>query len=171
MVYRRSVTRRDARHEIVHATPGLDTAWNIQVVAVDDDSLASGCDAQPTMPGQRCRYEFTHYRPVAMVASGGGDVRFFIQRRYESGERESQCGVPQNCQWQTIGTPTRESILEVAWPESRGGFQRTVLMPGLFIGGRATAVVDAQGLIHLAVYSEGPNGSQEVRHLIVGPGR
>ncbi|MEZ4453237.1 MAG: hypothetical protein R3B09_27490 [Nannocystaceae bacterium] len=139
-------------------------AWTLEDVIVEDDQDASLCAGQPQAPGETCDYDYLRHRPLAIVASAGGDVRFLFSTYHYKGTFAAQC--VQNpfpmCFW--VGQ-SDESVgeLRIGWTTPQGPEWAT-LVQGINAND-LTLVVDAGGRFHAAIYDAEGTTDPMVRYL------
>jgi hypothetical protein len=156
------------RVEVVYARRDGVAAWTTYVVAAEDPTGETTCDVAPTMPGEVCTLDRTTYRPLAIVSSLGGDVRWLYTDAHELVDYASECAP--ECVW----VPTADvSTYDVRLGWLEGGVPTSV---PLFLDtrlGRANAEIDGAGTMHVVAYAEevpdGPGTGLTVEYFRVGP--
>lgn len=148
--------------ELAYAVRHADGTWSVRSVArgsPDQFAFAQACGVASHF-GETCSYTYDTYVPVAVVASGNGEVRLLYARQTAQVDATSQCfGCV--CQWQWQSLRTVGGSLEVAWPDGEQVGHATLVDGIVTYGG--TAVIDDGGRIQLAV---GDNGA--LRYLMIG---
>jgi hypothetical protein len=147
-------------------------AWTSRMLRAAENDF--GCSGPPTS-GATCVEHRTEHHPIAVVASGGGDVRLIWTRFAITEERvATNCeatGPPMPgppplpaCTWSTTSIET-VGALEIADPSSDA--ISTAASDVLAWSG--TAVIDAAGRIHVATYErdDSVTGST-VRYYLLG---
>lgn len=158
--------REGGGHQIVLAYRDEPGPWDVELVAEETPELDTLCDQDPQDDGETCDYSYSEVRPLAAVASRGGDVRFVWARLTFAGTLVSECVVKPNllCAWK----PQIEEVggeLFVAWRTPDG--PQSALVDKNIVPRSATAAIDSTGDLHLAVYHQDGQGST-VRYLRVG---
>lgn len=151
-------------HELVLAHRISQQKWIVEVVIAEDDKDAKLCDGEPEGPGDTCDYDYVRYRPLAVVASAGGDVRFFYLQHHHVGTLVAQCQMMPMpvCAW-APQSDTSTAELRIGWPTDQGP-KWAALAEDVFITD-ATATVDAAGRIHIAAYESENQDGLMVRYL------
>lgn len=151
-------------HEIVLAHRVSQKKWEVEVVIAEDDKDAKLCDGEPEGPGATCDYDYVRYRPLAAVASAGGDVRFFYLQHHHVGTLVAECQMMPMpfCAW-APQSDTSSTELRIGWPSDQGP-KWAPLADDVFIAD-ATATVDAAGRIHVAAYDTENQDGLMVRYL------
>lgn len=157
----------DGSADLRHATRAADGSWS---VALLDAGRPAGCTDTPTA-GAVCAADGVSFAPIAVVASGSGDVRSYWVRVHETGTLTGVCDgpfpggggpppPPPFCTW--VGATTRDARLFVATPGLPSAQVDTDT--DLLV---ATAVLDGRGFMHIAAYDT-TSGGLGVRYLMVG---
>ena len=138
--------------------------WSSDDVIVEDDQNASLCQGEPQTPGETCDYDYVRYRPLTIVASAGGDVRFFYGMTHHLGTLTAECvDLPfPMCFWTPL-VDKSEAELRIGWPTEQGPAWAT-LAEGIFATD-LTVVVDANGRFHAAIYDTEGEDEPMVRYL------
>ena len=151
-------------HNLTHAWRS-GTTWKSSVLETDGSHTCGKCTN-----GATCTYDYSTYRPMAVVASGNGDVRLLYARTRYHGTKVGKQNTypPFSCTW-SGGKTT--GYIHMAWPKSGGGHGKATLLSDALLssGGNVEAELDAKGNIHTAVYTY--NTAQtgtEVRYLKIG---
>ncbi len=138
--------------------------WKHKTVFSDGVSPCGKCTV-----GASCKFDYSEYRPMALVASGNGQVRLLHQRKHYWGTKvgkKSPYG--SSCYW-SGGQYTAN--VDLAWPSS-SGFKKATLIKDLLVNwnGSIEAELDAKGDAHAAFYAspQGLTSSLEVRYLKFG---
>ena len=127
---------------------GADT-WSSFVIASEDPTGENTCDGTPGGPGESCTLERTTYRPLTIVSSQNGDVRWFFTETHELVEFFAEC--TPDCIWTPI-VDNSSYTTHMGWLE--GGMpQQTAILPDTRLV-RANAIVDGLGDIHLVAYAD-----------------
>jgi hypothetical protein len=132
------------------------TGWTRE--KLDDDSSSGDCDSTNTQT--TCSTDAVTHTAVAVLVSANGDVRLLSLRNEATSTMMRVCGEP-GCSWQPM-SKTTTARLEMFW-DVPGGLGHAVLLDGL-TGGTGRAVVDGDGVIHVALYD-----GAKVRYVAVGP--
>jgi len=156
------------RVEIVYARrDGVDT-WTTYVVAAEDPTGETTCDVPPIMPGELCTLDRTTYRPLAIAASLGGDVRWLYSDVHELVDYASECAPA--CSW----VPTMDAStydVRIGWLEGGVPTSAPLLLDTRLA--RANAEIDGEGTMHVVAYAEevpdGPGTGLTVEYFRVGP--
>lgn len=125
----------------------------------------------PATDGQTCQYEHTAYRPLRIVSSDRGAVRFLFSRLTTRALLTVNCnGVgpvprelgppPPRCRWE--GVYQVEGDLRIGWLDGET-LRTATLVPGL-AAASLDALTDEGGNLHIAAYQ----ASQDTGNTIVG---
>ncbi len=161
VLWSRSLT---GKRRMVHARR-QGGAWKSVVMATDKNG--PGCGACKV--GATCKYDYNkRHNPLAVVASGSGDVRLLYARTHHQGTQVGK-DVGGTCTW-TV-QDTRTDHLEMAWPiPNSAKYGKAVLVSGLYAWNEFSILprLDSKGNMHAAFYVSWPNGPQ-IRYLKIGP--
>lgn len=128
------------------------------------------CASTACTVGATCHFDYTTYQPLAVVASGSGDVRLLFAAKRHYGTWTGTLLPPNSCYWQG---GQYDGDLRLAWPQGSSTTQMTLAQNVLVSSSAsAEAELDSQGTIHLAVYSvnaSSTSGYTDVRYLRIGP--
>jgi len=131
-------------------------AWTRQFLGVDGKATCPTC-----VVGGKCPLNHYEYVPMALVASGSGDMRIIYYRvkvhGHKSGIQNYKTG---GCMW--IGG-SRTWQLRVAWPTSTG-FKSADLGVSDLSWETPQVALDGAGNIHLAA----PQISGKIRYVMLG---
>ncbi len=141
-------TGLDGRVQVMVATRTGAMTWDAFVVATEDPTGETTCDVPPVMPGEVCTLDRTLYRPLAIVSSQGGDLRWFYSETRELVDYESVC--KGNCVWSPVADMSTYATF-MGWFDA-GVPDAVALLPNTRLA-RANAEVDGQGTIHLVAYA------------------
>ncbi|MCA9653610.1 MAG: hypothetical protein H6712_20470 [Myxococcales bacterium] len=137
------------RVQVVYLRRDAMSMWTSDVVASEDPTGETTCDVLPLGPGELCTLDRTTYRPLAIVSSVGGDVRWFYSETHELVDYASDC--TPGCDWVPLADmstyTTFMGFLEGGVPTDVAILPDTRLV-------RANAEVDGTGAIHLIAYAE-----------------
>lgn len=120
--------------------------WSVSTVAVSTDD---GC-AAPTFEGQTCELDYFVYRPLALVASGGGDIRLLYGEDHHLGSLLAECDDMTGCEWTTEADEI-EALTWIAAPRG-DAFEASVLLERRAVA--VDAAIDGAGTMHLVVTTE-----------------
>jgi hypothetical protein len=156
------------RVEVIYARRnGVDT-WTTYVVAAEDPVGETTCDVPPTMPGEVCTLDRITYRPLAIAASLGGDVRWLYTDVHELVDYASECAP--DCIWVPTADVTTYDV-RLGWLE--GGVPASALLLADTRLARANAELDGTGTMHVVAYAEEvpdlPANGLTVEYFRVGP--
>ncbi|MEM6993443.1 MAG: hypothetical protein AAF721_23215 [Myxococcota bacterium] len=142
-------TAPDDRVEIFVVRRDAANTWTAFVVASEDPTAETNCNAAPFMPGQSCTLDRTTYRPLAIAASLGGDVRWLYSETHQLIDYESECAA--NCIWVPVADASTYGTW-LGWLEG-GAAAATELLPDVRIT-RANAEIDGEGTMHVVAYAD-----------------
>lgn len=162
------VPKADGSSDLYYATRASAGSWSVVLLEL---GRPAGCTGTP-VAGATCSADGLSFVPVAVIASGSGDVRLFWGRNHETGTLTGRCDVgpfpggggppppPPFCFWD--GALTRDARLIVGTP----GLPSAEVGAGIDLL-TATAVLDGAGHVHIAAYDTASGGTG-VRYLMVG---
>ena len=158
--------RKAGGHQLVLAYRDEPGPWNVEVVAEETPETDTFCSDDPQSDGESCEYQYSEVRPLAAVASRGGDVRFFWTRVTYTGTLLSECVIKPNnlCTWKPQ-LEERSADLFVGWRGKDG--PESAILTAATLPRSATAAIDSTGEVHLALYDQVEDGTT-VRYLRVG---
>lgn len=141
--------------ELVYAVRAADGTWAVRSIdrGTPNEFVFERCGPPPAL-GRTCFYRYESVRPIAAVASGGGDVRLFYSQYTVSADLRADCpdGVgPPYCSW--VGPTETVGTVEVAWPDGDQLRHATVLSDVPPPSGQVA--VDRHGVFHLALAASG----------------
>jgi len=151
-------------HELVLSARLGPDKWTTETIIAENDDEAQLCQTEPLEPGQTCDYDYTRYLPLEIVSSAGGDARFFYRYTRYVGTLVAECvQMPfPICNWVPL-SDENEAELRIGWPTEEGPAWTTLISDAFFTD--MTAVIDAQGRIHIAAYDTENTGETMVRYL------
>jgi hypothetical protein len=176
ILYSRPVNDKAIRKEIVYATRDGAGSWQISPPLAQEIHKYCGSDPAPTA-GAMCINDYGEVSPIAVIASQAGDVRFLYVKRSRKDLYNGSCSdaQPPVCKWvEQPGSSTYEGDLYMAWVDENKQVGTARLAESMNISG-ATAVLDASGKIHVALYDSRAEGEMKpqslyvVRYLQIGP--
>lgn len=155
------------RVQVIYARRDGVALWTPYVVAAEDPTGETTCDVPPTMPGEVCTLDRITYRPLAIAASLGGDVRWLYTDVHELVDYASEC--TPDCAWvPTLDATTYD--VRLGWLE--GGVPTSALLLADTRLTRANAEIDGAGTMHIVAYAEevpdGPGTGLTVEYFRVG---
>jgi hypothetical protein len=155
------------RVQVVYARRDGVALWTTHVVAAEDPLGETTCDVPPTMPGEVCTLDRITYRPLAIVASLGGDVRWLYTDVHQLVDYASECAP--ECVWVPTTDATTYDV-RIGWLE--GGVPTSALLLADTRLVRANAEIDGTGTMHIVAYAEevpdGPGSGLTVEYFRVG---
>ncbi len=157
-------------HRIVLASREGVKDWQLREVAVEDPNSDQTCFQEPNGPDDTCTYDYIRYRPLEVVSSHAGDVRYLYLQTNHKGTLVAECvNMPfPMCFW-NLESDTSTSELRIGWP-TEDGTDEAVVAQDVFPT-RLTATMDSAGNLHLAMYDRPPSsGDPTVRYLAFGSG-
>lgn len=139
-------------------------SWDEHVIETEDpgDPCPEPMDAEQT-----CAVSYTQVRPLALVASAGGDVRALWTHTQVTGTLTAECvtdPIPV-CTWNYEGLDAAPTLM-ISWPTA-GGVESAEISASVPAQGYAGAQIDSAGEIHLALY-DGLGEGAGVRYLRLG---
>ncbi|MCA9709867.1 MAG: hypothetical protein KDK70_28770 [Myxococcales bacterium] len=137
------------RVQVVYLRRDAVATWTSIVLAAEDPTGETTCDVPPMMPGESCTLDRTTYRPLAIAASLGGDVRWLYTQTHELVDYIAEC-LP-DCTWTPLADMSTYDT-HLGWLE--GGMLMSVeLLPDTRLV-RGNLEIDGQGTMHLVAYAD-----------------
>ncbi len=151
-------------HRLVLATRLSPGKWKVETIVAEDDKNAVLCEQQPQSEGDLCDYDYIRYLPLEILASAGGDARFFYRQTHYIGTLVAECvQLPMPaCFWIPLSNENTGE-LRIGWPTDSGPAWTTVLDDVFFTDMSAT--IDTEGRIHIAAYDTENTSDTMVRYL------
>jgi hypothetical protein len=139
--------------------------WSRTVVA-DEMHPPIGCSG--LAPIADCDEVDLRYLPIAVLTTGGGEIRLLYSRYRQAAHFAAHPNGPFN-QWYYDNERDLSGDLMLAWP-SGSQVEQAAIAPG-FLTSSAHAAVDSRGRIHLVgVHREDqPVAYADLRYLLIGP--
>lgn len=142
-------TGPDGRVQVQYLRRDGADMWNSFVVASEDPTGETFCEDQPMGPGEFCTLDFTTYRPLTIVSSQNGDVRWLFSETHALVEFASEC--TPDCAWTPLADNSTYTT-HLGWLEG-GVPQQVAILPDTRLV-RANAIVDGLGDIHVVAYAD-----------------